>query len=102
MNFDLSEEQQLLADTLRRYLNNDYTFEKRATIVASPSGWSESVWAALADMGILGVPFAEEHGGYGGSSSGGYRERRPRDAARVRDRRSGGGDGRQLRAHQAR
>jgi alkylation response protein AidB-like acyl-CoA dehydrogenase len=68
MNFDLSEEQQLLADTLRRYLNNDYTFEKRATIVASPPGWSESVWATLADMGILGVPFAEEDGGYGGSS----------------------------------
>jgi alkylation response protein AidB-like acyl-CoA dehydrogenase len=68
MNFDLSEEQQLLADTLRRYLNNDYTFEKRAAIVASPAGWSESVWATLADMGILGVPFAEEHGGYGGTS----------------------------------
>jgi alkylation response protein AidB-like acyl-CoA dehydrogenase len=68
MNFDYSEEQQLLADTLRRYLNANYSAEARARIVASPSGWSESVWAALAEMGILGVPFAEEYGGYGGST----------------------------------
>ncbi|MGH7332505.1 MAG: acyl-CoA dehydrogenase family protein, partial [Candidatus Rokuibacteriota bacterium] len=68
MNFDLSEEQQLLADTLRRYLSNDYAFEIRARIVASPSGWSESVWATLAEMGILGVPFPEEYGGYGGTT----------------------------------
>jgi len=68
MNFDYSEEQQLLADTLRRYLNNDYTFEARTKIVASPTGWSESVWAALAELGILGVPFAEEYGGYGGTT----------------------------------
>jgi alkylation response protein AidB-like acyl-CoA dehydrogenase len=68
MNFDYSEEQQLLADTLRRYLSNDYTFEARARTVASPAGWSESVWASLAEMGVLGVPFAEEHGGYGGTT----------------------------------
>ncbi len=68
MNFDYSEEQQLLADTLRRYLNNDYSFDTRTRIVASPSGWSESVWAALAEMGILGVPFPEAYGGYGGST----------------------------------
>jgi alkylation response protein AidB-like acyl-CoA dehydrogenase len=68
MNFDYSEEQQLLADTLRRYLSNDYSFETRARIVASPSGWSESVWAALAEMGILGVPYAEEYGGYAGTT----------------------------------
>jgi len=68
MNFEYSEEQQLLADTLRRYLNKDYTFEARSRIVAAPAGWSESVWAALAEMGILGVPFPEEYGGYGGTT----------------------------------
>jgi alkylation response protein AidB-like acyl-CoA dehydrogenase len=68
MNFDYSEEQQLLSDTLRRYLSTSYSAEARARIVASPTGWSESVWAALAEMGILGIPFAEEHGGYGGST----------------------------------
>jgi len=68
MNFDLSDEQQLLADTLRRYLGKEYTIDARAKIVASPTGWSEAVWAALAEMGLLGVPFAEEHGGFGGTA----------------------------------
>jgi alkylation response protein AidB-like acyl-CoA dehydrogenase len=68
MNFDLSEEQQLLADTLRRYLTKEYTIDARAKIVASPTGISETVWAALAEMGLLGVPFAEEHGGFGGTA----------------------------------
>ena len=68
MNFDLSEEQQLLADTLRRYLTKEYTIDARARIVASPAGISETVWAALAEMGLLGVPFADEHGGFGGTA----------------------------------
>ena len=68
MNFDLSEEQQLLADTLKRYLTKEYTIDARAKIVASATGFSETVWAALAEMGLLGVPFAEEHGGFGGTA----------------------------------
>jgi len=68
MNFDLSEEQQLLADTLKRYLTKEYTIDARAKIVVSPTGISETVWAALAEMGLLGVPFAEEHGGFGGTA----------------------------------
>ena len=68
MNFDLTEEQQLLADSLKRYLANEYTMDARAKIVDSPTGWSETVWAAFAEMGLLGVPFAEEHGGFGGTA----------------------------------
>jgi pimeloyl-CoA dehydrogenase small subunit len=68
MNFDLSEEQQLLADSLKRYLANEYSIDARAKIVASATGWSETVWAAFAEMGLLGVPFAEEHGGFGGTA----------------------------------
>jgi pimeloyl-CoA dehydrogenase small subunit len=68
MNFDLSEEQQLLADSVKRYLANEYTIDARAKIVASDRGFSESVWAAFAEMGLLGVPFAEEHGGFGGNA----------------------------------
>jgi pimeloyl-CoA dehydrogenase small subunit len=68
MNFDLSEEQQLLGDSLKRYLTNEYSIDARAKIVASPTGWSETVWAAFAEMGLLGVPFAEEHGGFGGTA----------------------------------
>src|SRR5260370_29697056 len=68
MNFDPSEEQQLLGDSLKRYLNNEYSIDARAKIVASPTGWSETVWAAFAEMGLLGVPFPEEHGGFGGTA----------------------------------
>ena len=68
MDFELSEEQQLLSDSLRRYLANEYSIDARAKIVDSPTGWSEAVWAAFAEMGLLGVPFAEEHGGFGGTA----------------------------------
>jgi alkylation response protein AidB-like acyl-CoA dehydrogenase len=68
MNFDLTEEQQLLADSLKRYLANEYSIDARAKIVDSPTGSSDAVWAAFAEMGLLGVPFAEEHGGFGGTA----------------------------------
>jgi alkylation response protein AidB-like acyl-CoA dehydrogenase len=69
MNFELTEEQQLLADTLKRFVATHYGFEARAKIMASPSGHSEDVWAALAEMGLLGLPFASEHGGFGGGAA---------------------------------
>ena len=68
MDFEYSEEQRLLAETLRKFLNTGYTFDARTKIMGSASGWSEDVWAALAEMGILGVPFGAEHGGFGGNA----------------------------------
>jgi len=68
MNFELSEEQQLLADTIKRFVATHYSFDGRAKILASSAGYSEDVWAALAEMGLLGLPFAEEHGGFGGTA----------------------------------
>jgi alkylation response protein AidB-like acyl-CoA dehydrogenase len=68
MKFDYSEEQQLLADTIKRFVTNDYGFEARTKIVASPSGVSESVWKSLADIGLLGLPFSSDHGGFGGGA----------------------------------
>ena len=68
MNFELSEEQTLLAETIRRFVATHYNFDARAKIVASPSGHSEDVWAAIAEMGLLGLPFAEAHGGFGGTT----------------------------------
>jgi pimeloyl-CoA dehydrogenase small subunit len=68
MNFELSEEQTLLADTIKRFVATHYSFDARAKIMASPAGWSEDVWAAIAEMGLLGLPFAEAHGGFGGST----------------------------------
>ncbi len=68
MNFELSEEQTLLSETIKRFVATHYTFEARAKIIASPSGHSEDVWAAIAEMGLLGLPFAEAHGGFGGTT----------------------------------
>ena len=68
MDFEYSDEQRLLSETLRKFLSTGYSFDARGKIVASPSGVSEDVWAALAEMGILGVPFDAEHGGFGGST----------------------------------
>jgi pimeloyl-CoA dehydrogenase small subunit len=68
MNFELSEEQTLLAETIKRFVATHYTFEARAKIIASPSGHSEDVWSAIAEMGLLGLPFAEAHGGFGGTT----------------------------------
>ena len=68
MDFIFSEEQQLLRDTVQKYIGKDYGFEARKAIMSSKSGFSEKVWAQFADMGLLGVAFAETHGGFGGSA----------------------------------
>jgi len=68
MNFDYNEEQQLLADSVRRFLAKDYDFEARRKIVASRDGWSPAVWAQLAEMGLTGLPFSPDYGGFGGGA----------------------------------
>jgi pimeloyl-CoA dehydrogenase small subunit len=66
MDFDFSEEQRLLQDSVDRLLADHYTFEKRKAYLAEPEGWSRALWAQYAKLGLLGLPFAEEHGGFGG------------------------------------
>ena len=68
MNFDYTEEQQLLANSIKQFLAKDYTFEARKEIIQSASGYSEQVWATFAEMGLLGLPFPHEYGGFGGSA----------------------------------
>jgi alkylation response protein AidB-like acyl-CoA dehydrogenase len=68
MNFDYNEEQQLLADSVRRFLAKDYTFEARKKIVSSKEGWSEAVWKQMAEMGLTGLPFSPDYGGFGGGA----------------------------------
>ncbi|TAK82860.1 MAG: pimeloyl-CoA dehydrogenase small subunit [Betaproteobacteria bacterium] len=68
MNFDYNEEQQLLADSVRRFLAKDYGFEARKKIVASAQGYSPQVWATFAQMGLTGLPFPAEFGGFGGGA----------------------------------
>jgi alkylation response protein AidB-like acyl-CoA dehydrogenase len=63
MNFDLTEEQQLLADTARDVLSRSYDTESRNKIVESELGWSRDVWRQLAEIGILGLGFEPEESG---------------------------------------
>src|SRR5439155_20219723 len=67
MNFDYNEEQQLLADSVRRYLAKSYDFEARKKIVAG-QGWSAQAWAQFAEMGLMGLPVSAEDGGVGGGA----------------------------------
>src|SRR5271166_4941678 len=66
MDFELSGEQQMLRDNVARLMKDRYGFEARKTYQAGPHGWSEALWREYADMGLLGAPFAEDDGGYGG------------------------------------
>lgn len=67
MDFSYTETQTMLRDTLARYLSDRYDHETRMKIVRSDAGWSADTWKAFAEeLGILGAPFAEEHGGLGG------------------------------------
>ncbi len=68
MNFDYSEEQQLLAQSVRQFLTKEYTFAARTEIIESDQGYSEHVWATFAEMGLLGLPFSSEVGGFGGNA----------------------------------
>lgn len=68
MDFDLSEEQRLLKDSVEGLLNDAYEFEKRKGYIAEKKGWSADIWKKFADQGLLGLPFSEEDGGFGGGA----------------------------------
>ena len=67
MDFDLSEEQGLLRDSVGRLIDDSYgDFDRRKAYAAEPHGFSAALWARYAELGLLGLPFAESDGGYGG------------------------------------
>ncbi len=66
MDFDLSEEQRLLKESLDRLIGDRYDFEQRKGYRQSPDGWSRELWRQYAELGLLGLPFAERYGGFGG------------------------------------
>jgi pimeloyl-CoA dehydrogenase small subunit len=66
VDFDYSEEQRLLDETVRRLVADEYDFAARTKYLAEPSGHSAAIWAKFAELGLLGLPFGEEHGGFGG------------------------------------
>lgn len=67
MNFDLTDERQMLQDGLRRLLQDSYTPAARANIVQGETGFSPEIWNSLAEMGVIGALFGEEDGGFGGA-----------------------------------
>jgi alkylation response protein AidB-like acyl-CoA dehydrogenase len=67
MNFDLTEERQMLQDTLRRFLSDRYTTATRNAIIDSDTGLSSEIWTEMAELGIIGALFTEDQGGFGGA-----------------------------------
>jgi pimeloyl-CoA dehydrogenase small subunit len=68
MDFDLTDEQRLLADSVGRLMADTYSFEKRRALIREPEGYSAALWGKYAELGLLGLPFAEEFGGFGGGA----------------------------------
>jgi len=68
MDFSLNEEQSLLRDSARRFIEQRYSFQQRKAIVAQPDGFSRECWRAYADFGWLGAGLPEDVGGMGGTA----------------------------------
>jgi len=68
MNFNLSEDQTMIHDSITRFVANNYELEQRNAVVAQPHGFSADHWQQFAELGWLSIPFAEEHGGFGGGA----------------------------------
>ena len=68
MDFDLTYDQKLLTDSVARLLGDRYTFEARKGFQKQDAGWSADMWGQFAEMGLLGLPFDEAYGGFGGGA----------------------------------
>ena len=68
MDFDLSDDQRLLKDSVDRLVADRYGFEDRKRYAREPEGWSRAMWGRFAELGLLGLPFSEAQGGFGGGA----------------------------------
>jgi pimeloyl-CoA dehydrogenase small subunit len=68
MDFELSEEQRLLKDSVERLTTQRYDFEARKKYAKESDGWSRALWKQYVDLGLTALPFGEEHGGFGGGA----------------------------------
>jgi len=68
MDFNYSNEQLALQETMQRFIARDYGFESRRELARSPLGFSAAAWSQYAELGLLALPFPEEFGGLGGSA----------------------------------
>ncbi|MGZ0187644.1 MAG: acyl-CoA dehydrogenase family protein [Alphaproteobacteria bacterium] len=67
MDFELSEDQVLLQESVTRFVQNNYSHEQRRKLVDTDLGYSEANWSQYAELGWLGMAFPEAVGGYGGT-----------------------------------
>lgn len=67
MNFELSDEQKMLKDSVEKFLEQNYDFDARRELAESDLGYSRDNWGTFAELGWLSVPFAEKNQGFGGS-----------------------------------
>ncbi|HXC20003.1 MAG TPA: acyl-CoA dehydrogenase [Steroidobacteraceae bacterium] len=65
MNFEFSDEQRQLHDSVERYLAEQYSFDKFRAINASQAGWDKAAWAGLAELGVLALNVPAAQGGLG-------------------------------------
>ena len=68
MDFELSDEQNLLKDSVERFVKDNYSPEARAKLVETDIGFSRDHWKKMAELGWLGLPFSESVGGFGGTA----------------------------------
>jgi alkylation response protein AidB-like acyl-CoA dehydrogenase len=69
MDFNFTSEQEQLRDTVNRLIEREYEFNKqRHGIINSTEGYSEKVWASMAEIGMLGIGIKEANGGFGGNA----------------------------------
>lgn len=66
MDFELSDEQRLLKESVDRLLGDRYDFEARRKFAQEPDGFSRKLWSQYAELGLLALPFEEKYGGIGG------------------------------------
>jgi len=67
VNFDLTAEQQLLQQTVERFVTDNYDLASRRKLADSPQGYSDDNWSQMAELGWLALPFDEADGGFGGN-----------------------------------
>lgn len=68
MDFSYTDVQQMLQDSVQKFVQKSYDFDTRNTILNSEKGYSDENWQLFAELGWLAVPFSEEDGGLGGSA----------------------------------
>jgi len=67
MNFELTEEQRMIQESVERFVNENYELDNRIALSAKDPGFSTEYWQTMAELGWLGLPFSEADGGFGGN-----------------------------------